>query len=132
MNNLNQETMKIEINDNRKIYAIQEEFNTAYPYLKLEFFKKPHKKGGASPKEFVTESSKLIGQCRTIHNSGEITITPHLTVGELEEHFSSVYGLSVQVFRKSGKVWLETTETDNWSLQKQNDEGQELSKTKLL
>lgn len=124
--------MKIEINDNRKIYAIQEEFNQAFPYLKLEFFKKPHKKGGASPKEFVNEASKLIGECRTIHESGVINISPQLTVGELEENFSSVYGLSVQVFRKSGKVWLETTETDNWSLQKQNDEGQELSKTKLL
>jgi hypothetical protein len=36
-------------------------------------------------------------------------------------------GLYVQVFRKSGKVWLETTATDNWSLYKQNEEGQELS-----
>lgn len=124
--------MKIEINDNRKVYAIQEEFNKAFPFLKLEFFSKPHKKGGASPKQFVTESSKLVGDCRTIHESGEISITPQLTVGELEERFASVYGLSVQVFRKSGKVWLETTETDNWTLEKQNDEGKELSRTHLL
>lgn len=124
--------MKIEINDNRKVYAIQEEFNAAFPYLKLEFYTKPHTQGGASPKEIITESSKLIGDCRTIHDSGEITITPQLTVGELEQRFRDVYGLSVQVFRKSGKVWLETNETDNWSLEKQNDEGKELSKTHLL
>lgn len=124
--------MKIEINDNRKVYAIQEEFNKAFPFLKLEFFSKPHKKGGPSPKEYVTDSSKLIGNCRTIHENGEITITPQLTVGELEDRFASVYGLSVQVFRKSGKVWLETTETDNWTLEKQNDEGIELSRTHLL
>lgn len=124
--------MKIEINDNRKIYAIQEEFHKEFPFLKLEFYAKPHKKGGAHSNEFITESSKRLGDCRSIHDSGEITITPQLTVGELEQNFRDVYGLSVQVFRKSGKVWLETIDTDNWSLQKQNDEGKELSKTHIL
>ena len=28
--------------------------------------------------------------------------------------------LSAQVFRKSGKIWLETTFTDSWTLKKQN------------
>jgi hypothetical protein len=45
----------------------------------------------------------------------------------LEKVFQDNLGLYVQVFRKSGKVWLETTATDNWSLFKQNEEGQELS-----
>ena len=31
--------MKITLNDRRKIFAIQEEFNTIYPFLKLEFLK---------------------------------------------------------------------------------------------
>jgi hypothetical protein len=35
--------------------------------------------------------------------------------------------LSVQVFRKSGKSWLETTFTDGWTLKKQNQEGIDLS-----
>ncbi len=124
--------MKIEINDKRKIYAVQEEFHNEFPYLKLEFYSKPHKKGGPHTQEFAVESSKLIGDCRSIHESGEISISPQLTVGELEQRFRDVYGLSVEVFRKSGKVWLETIETNKWSLQKQNDEGKELSKTHLL
>lgn len=49
-----------------------------------------------------------------------------MTVSELEQHFADVYGLSVQVFRKSGEVWLETTTTDNWSLEKQNQEAIDL------
>lgn len=112
--------MKIDINDHRKVYAIKEEFNNAFPYLKLEFFTKPHKPGGASPKTYITDSGHLIGDIRTVHESGTITITPQMTVSELEQHFADVYGLSVQVFRKSGDVWLETTTTDNWSLEKQN------------
>ncbi|MEO6303355.1 MAG: hypothetical protein ABIP51_09280 [Bacteroidia bacterium] len=120
--------MKITINDNRKIFAIQEEFNTLFPYLKIEFFSKPHKSGGGSPKNLVKHNSKTLQECRTIHNKGEIAITPGLTVTELEQRFEDVYGLSVQIFRKSGKVWLETTLTDAWTLEQQNKQGEALSK----
>lgn len=119
--------MKIQINDHRKIYAIQEEFNKRYPWLKLEFFSKPHKVGGESPKSRVLPPAKTLGECRTIHDSGTITITSGMTVADLEQAFSDVYGLSVQVFRKSGKSWLETTITDSWTLEKQNEEGKSLS-----
>ncbi|MBL7919921.1 MAG: hypothetical protein JNJ40_06375 [Bacteroidia bacterium] len=119
--------MKININDNRKIFTIQEEFNTLFPYLKIEFFSKPHKVGGASAKKLIKHNSKTLGECRTIHNNGEITITPSLTVSDLEQRFQDVYGLNVQVFRKSGKVWLETTVTDGWSLDEQNKQGEALS-----
>lgn len=120
--------MKVTINDKRKIFAIQEEFNHLFPYLKLEFFSKPHKPGGATAKKFVKHNSKTLGECRTIHNNGKITITPQMTVSDLEQRFSDVYGLGVQVFRQSGKVWLETTVTDNWTLEEQNSQGESLSK----
>lgn len=120
--------MKVTINDKRKIFAIQEEFNKIFPYLKLEFFSKPHKPGGATAKKFVKHNSKTLGECRTIHNKGEITITPQMTVTDLEQRFSDVYGLGVQVFRQSGKVWLETTVTDKWTLEEQNSQGEALSK----
>src|SRR5688572_7401331 len=119
--------MKITINDKRKIFAIQEAFTKTFPYLKLEFFAKPHTPGGASPKKFIKHASKTLGECRTVHNNGTITITGGMTVGELEERFAEVYGLGVQVFRKSGKLWLETTITDNWSLERQNQQGESLS-----
>lgn len=120
--------MKMTINDQRKIFAIQEEFSGLFPYLKIEFFSKPHVSGGESPKKLIKHSSKTIGECRTSHNSGNMTITPGMTVTDLEQRFQDVYGLSVQVFRKSGKSWLETTVTDNWTLDQQNKQGEELSK----
>ncbi len=119
--------MKININDNRKIFAIQEEFNMMFPFLKIEFFSKPHKVNGPSAKKLMKHNSKTLGECRTIHNKGEITITPGLTVSDLEQRFQDVYGLNVQVFRKSGKIWLETTVTDGWSLDEQNKQGEALS-----
>ena len=120
--------MKIAINDHRKIYAIQEEFNGIFPYLKLEFFSKPHKNGGASPKTLVKHNNGTLGECRTVHHKGDLTIIPEMTVSDLEQNFGDVYGLGVQVFRKSGKSWLETTVTDNWTLAEQNKQGEDLSK----
>ena len=122
--------MKIAINDRRKISAIQNDFNEMFPYLRLEFFSKPHEAGGASPKKYMTHPSKTLGECRTIHKSGSILITPGMTVCKLEQNFREMYGLSVQVFRKSGKAWLETTVTDGWTLEEQNSQGEDLSKTK--
>jgi len=120
--------MKILINDRRKIHAIQEDFNKQFPYLKLEFFSKPHSIGGGSAKKLIKVPSKTLGECRTIHDSGTITITPQMTVADLEQNFRDIYGLSAQVFRKSGKVWLETTVTDVWTLEEQNSQGESLSK----
>ncbi|HEY0031037.1 MAG TPA: hypothetical protein VGC65_09785 [Bacteroidia bacterium] len=120
--------MQLLINDSRKIINVQEEFNTIFPYLRLEFFALPHKRGGGSDKKLIKENSKTFGECRSTHTKGNITITPQMTVNDLEQQFSTIYGLFVQVFRKSGKVWLETTVTDGWSLEEQNQQGEALSK----
>jgi len=120
--------MKISIDDNRKIFDIQEEFSALFPYLKIDFFSSTHKSGCASAKKFIKHGSKTLNECRSIHKKGKITITPDMTVDELEQTFDAKYGLGVQIFRKSGKVWLETTVTDSWTLKEQNKQGEELSK----
>ena len=116
------------ISDDRKISAIQKDFNELFPFLKLEFFNKPHAQFGLSPKRSMISASKNLGECRTLHNAGTISISSATTVVELEQSFSSIYGISVQVFRHSGKLWLETSVTDSWTLEKQNAEGEALSK----
>ncbi|MES2679481.1 MAG: hypothetical protein V4635_06325 [Bacteroidota bacterium] len=120
--------MKITINDNRRIFAIQETFSKNFPYLKLEFFAKGHQHAGPLTKKFIKHPGETLGECRTVHNNGAITINGAMTVTELEQRFRDVYGLGVQVFRRSGKVWLETTVTDGWTLDEQNSQGESLSK----
>jgi hypothetical protein len=121
--------MKITINDRRKIHEIQESFSEVFPYLKLEFFSKPHKPGDASPKKFMKSSSKTIGECRTVHSNGTMTILPKMQVLDLEKGFSDTFGLSVQVFRKSGNAWLEVTSTGGWTLEEENRVGEEMNKS---
>lgn len=54
-----------------------------------------------------------------------------MKVGELEAALKDQFGLTVQVFRHSGNIWLETVLTDKWTLQQQNEHGKELC-TKLV
>lgn len=119
--------MKIAINNNRKIFSIQEEFNHEFPYLKIEFYAKPSREDGPQSAKIIEKSSKNLGECRASHEDGTITITPNMTVAELESTFNNVYGLKIHVYRKSGKSWLETTVTNGWSLEEQNSQGKTLS-----
>ncbi len=121
--------MIIKIDNNRKISAVQTEFNKVYPYLKLEFFSKKHSVNDNSTKKYIEPNTKTLVEFGSIRTSrGEINISPQMTVADLEQSLNDNYGLSVQVFRKSGKVWLETTFTDGWTLEEQNMQGEELSK----
>ncbi|MGV3611901.1 MAG: hypothetical protein ACO1N0_13175 [Fluviicola sp.] len=120
--------MKITINDQRSISMIQKEFNTVFPYLKLEFFSRMHESEHSSSVRFLKKNNLLLGEFRTNHPSGEVQLSPEMKVSEIEELFKITFGLGVQVFRKSGKIWLETVYTDSWTLEEQNKEGEELSK----
>lgn len=46
-----------------------------------------------------------------------------MTVAELEKQFEESYSLYVQVYRKSKELWLQTINTDNWTIAKQNLKG---------
>ncbi len=120
--------MKIVINDKRKIYAIQKEFSSEFPFLKIQFFAKSNTSNGKSSTKIIKHSSKEIAECRTQHNIGEIEIMPEMSVNSLEQIFRDIFGLHAEVLRKSGKAWLETSVTGNWSLMEQNAEGMALEK----
>ena len=70
---------------------------------------------------------KKIGDTQSAITDGYIEITGAMKVTDLEKIFKNQFSLVVQVFRKSGKIWLETTITDNWTLDQQNNHGSELS-----
>lgn len=121
--------MEISINNNKKIAEIQQEFNDLFPYLKIAFFTKPKHSGGHPNLKFHVNSVHTIGECRSIQSEiAQIIISPAMTVHELETGLGTLFGLGVQVFRQSGKVWLETTFTDGWTLEMQNIQGEDLSK----
>jgi len=117
----------IRINDSKKISDLQKEFNDVFPFLKLEFFHRPHANHRGSLKKDIFNTGMTLKECYKKDAKGSILLKADMKVAELEELFQNVFGLSVQVFRKSGNSWLETTVTDDWTLKRQNDEGRELS-----
>ena len=119
--------MEIHINDDKLIGQIKAEFTKHFPFLKLEFFLHAHLDGLGSPKEDMIVDDLKLGEIRTIHNEGDIVINANMEVGHLEQSFESKYGMHVQVFRKSGDIWLETSATDSWTLIDQNSTGSEMS-----
>jgi len=113
-----------------KLSKIQKEFNDLFPYLKLEFFRQLHKVHAASPKQTIIKEDILLSP---VHDGeDEIFLNEHMPVSALEQLFQDQFGISAQVFRKSGNIWLETTRTDDWTLKQQNDQGLELSRFKSL
>ncbi len=60
-------------------------------------------------------------------SEGELEIDGTMTVNMLESKLFEQFGLSVQVSRKSGNLWLETSLTNHWTLKEQNDHGREIS-----
>ena len=122
--------IKLHITSNRLISEIQNEFNKAFPFLKLEFFNNKsflHSNFSASQ---IVSSNRKIGDSMLNKTGGEIEIEESMKVNVLERLFKDQFSLAVQVFRKSGNLWLETTITDNWTLLQQNNHGREISTVK--
>lgn len=123
--------MTIEIHANKTIKEIQTEFSSVFPYLKLEFFSKPHTIRKGTKKEYIKNNTLSLREVSKKENSGSLSFDETTIVSHLERKFREDFELNVQVFRKSGNIWLETTATDTWTLGYQNSQGQELDKANL-
>jgi hypothetical protein len=119
--------MRLTIGSDTRLSSLQSDFNNYFPYLKIEFFKIPHRIGEALAKNLIYDKNKMVRDCRLMKSEGVLEFSDSMTVSDFEEKFQKEFGLSVQVFRRSGNVWLETSATDSWTLEQQNSEGAELS-----
>lgn len=119
--------MILKIESDKTIALIQQEFNTAFPFLKIEFFKNGKTLQRMYTTKQLVNNEATLAAARLTSVQGEILVADTMTVKELEQDFFNSFGLTVQVFRKSGRLWLETTMTDNWTLKQQNQHGKEIS-----
>ncbi|MES2647917.1 MAG: hypothetical protein V4717_13640 [Bacteroidota bacterium] len=105
---------------------ISRQFNINYPYLKVEFYSKPFIKQQHATKKDITDNSGKPGSLTQFNCNGVINISGNRTVRELENDIAGL-GLYGQVLRKSGHMWIETVLTNDWTLQHQNFEGEQIS-----
>ncbi len=113
--------MKIVINNFRKIYSIQKEFSRLFNGLKIEFYAKSNSSGGAPSENLVMHSSRTLQDCRVISKKGSIEILPTMSISDLKENLRNVFGLSVEIFQKTGITSKDIPLSDNRPLQEANE-----------
>lgn len=113
----------MKITAEKKLSEIQEQFREKFPFLKIEFYAHRHQAGEGSRAEETLDPQLTIDEVRTIHTEGDLQIDGDMKVSTLEQKFYKDYGLNVQVFRMSGNLWMQTSATDDWTLDKQNRKG---------
>ncbi len=119
--------MKLHIDQESRIRNIQNEFNEVYPFLKIEFFKDSFSKKKPSQKAEKINPGEKVKLVDRLTGHDKIDISKQRTVAQIEEDFKEFFGLKVELYRKSGNSWIETSLTDNWTLEQQNSEGEFLS-----
>lgn len=100
---------------------IKKAFNEKFSMLKLEFFKKSHGESEGSKAELMITSDEQIENLGFAKDEATIIFGEETKVSDLEQSFERIGGLHVQVFRKSGSVWLETIGSDSWTLAEQQN-----------
>ena len=113
--------MHLEINDNKPVSALQLKFSRSFPYLKLEFYTKAHRWQGTSDDKHLVPPHTLIGAIRNKKASGIFDIKSYDKTGQVERELKRTYGLHAQVFRLQDEGWVQTTATDDLTLQQQMD-----------
>jgi hypothetical protein len=93
---------KIEINNQRKIGAIQTEFNEFFPHLKIEFYTMHSSSIYERIKEYI-DQKKTLEKCRNINQNGFFYIHDEMKANELKQSLKNDFGLNVDIFHKVGK-----------------------------
>ncbi len=113
--------MQLRIEAERTLGEVQEDFNLEFPFLKLGFFSKAHKAFKSSNAKFLlTDKATTMREiCDEGRADGLLFLDGSMPTWQVERLFEEEFGLHVQVFRKSGSQWLETSRTDNLTLDQQ-------------
>ncbi len=106
------------------IFDFQNEFMRLYPFLKIEFFRKPHYRGKASVSEdMIFNRTTLLGATDNFKQGGIFEFNSEKSIADVEQKLQDQFGLSTQIFCKIKGEWATTTKTNKLTLAAQNAEG---------
>jgi len=108
--------MLLKIEESLTINQINADLHQKFPYLKLVFFNKKNHNRANETKARVTELDKQLGLLFPAMRNAHINVSGNMQARTLEQKIEDLTGITVQIFRRSGKSWLETLTTDNKTL----------------
>jgi hypothetical protein len=112
--------MNLLLNPTNSINDLNEEFMKNYPHLKFRFFNHSHETGEGSMAKDEISADTLLGEIG-LKTETQHHIQGNSKVKNLEDWMQNQFDAGVQIFRKSGDVWLLTTTTDEWTLHHQEE-----------
>lgn len=110
----------MKITNDRTLADLQKDFEKFFPYLRIQFYDTTYQRGRSCSESHLLDPKLTVESVRNNTNTGYFTLDEEMAVGSFEQLLWDLYGLHVQVFRKSYGKWLQTWATDNWSLKDQN------------
>ncbi len=113
--------MLIEIDDAKTVSDIQDRFSLCFPFLKIEFYDKPHRWHESSSSSNQLGSSMFLGEIRKKHHAGILEIKSWYKTGDVERLFKKLFGLNAQIFRSENNRWKQSTESDNLTSKTQTE-----------
>jgi hypothetical protein len=114
---------KMKVNRETRLQDIQNHFTELFPYLKIAAYGHGHHDHEASPKSDELPMHLKISDINPVFDECELSFDGAMKVSDFESLIAELLGIHVQVFRKSNDLWLQTSKTDDWTLEKQNGKG---------
>jgi hypothetical protein len=108
---------QMEIKQGMSYAELNNQFVQMYPFLKLRFFQKLKNKLEEIPNDTPIKTKEVI----------QVDCSSNKSIEQLIAELQYYLNIQVQIFRRSGNVYIETSRTSRWTLKRQNDEGEELS-----
>lgn len=110
----------MKIKKTKTLKEIKDIFNFVFPGLKIEFFKNTHKSFELSSQLLQYDENLKIEDINSNISKTELHFETTDTVEFIEQEFEKKFGLHVQIYRKSNDLWLQTSQSDDWTLDQQN------------
>ncbi len=86
--------------------------------------------GKPTSNELLWSDETLMRNVLSKPEAGYFEFDGDITIAKLEQIMEQDFGVYIQVFRKYGDAWLQTTSTDQWTLNKAEEMAEELKTIK--
>ena len=117
---------EIVVSGETRLSEIRDAFADYYPFLMIGFAHQEQYPAASSLAALSLE--KPSDAFARMGASYAIDVSSQRSVVDVVRDFSDLFGVQIQMYRKSGSVWNLILYTDSWSLRRQNDAGEYVSR----
>jgi len=103
---INNNAVLLEIDDNKTIGDLQENFNESFPFLKIEFYDRRYRSIKDYHLLFPLASNVRLETIRKKHDPGICTIKSWYRVETVEEDLWNNFGLVARICHYDGNKWV--------------------------